>query len=464
MHPIVARTLYYAAQRWRGEAVDGVLRDLEASQWWTADHLRALQWERMRALVRHAWETSPWYRETWQAAGFAPDALRSEADWLALPIVTKSDVQANAERMTSTRAPKGLKAATSGSSGTPVAVYRSHRSWAHAHANVFRGWHWHGVDCGDPYAYLWGVPLSEEDRRTASRKDAFFNRDRLSAFTLDGSLARDAHVRWSRRRQRFAFGYPSALTKLADELADARLDGRALGWKCVITTAECLRDVQRDRIAEVFGAPVVDSYGCAEAGVVGFEDANGAMRVPVESVRVDYLRNEDGAWELLLTDLHNFSQPVIRYRVGDLVEPAGDPTSHGYWPLPSHDTRLTHHSGLPLLGRVWGRAGDTLELPDGRRMNANQPSYVFKVHGKKGHVREYQFVQFPAGRIELRIVPGPAWNEDVRAQIVREVREVLGLDVEIRTLDRIERRGRGKHRDFVRADELGADERMGPQA
>ena len=76
------------------------------------------------------------------------------------------------------------------------------------------------------------------------------------------------------------------------------------------------------------------------------------------------------------------------------------------------------------------------------------------MHGKKGHVREYQFVQFPAGRIELRIVPGPAWSDEVRGQLVGEVRQALGLEVTLVTRERLERRGRGKHRDFVRAEDL----------
>ena len=376
MHPLLARWMYYAAQRWRGENVDGTLRALERSQGWSPERLRALQWERMRILVRHAWDTSPWYREAWSAAGFAPDDLKGEADWRRLPVLAKADVQEHGAHMHSSRAPKGLKAATSGSSGTPVAVERSHLSWAHAHSNVFRGWRWNGVDVGDRHAYFWGVPLAQEDQRVASRKDAFFNRERCSAFALDATLARAFHARLLAAPARLAVGYPSALTKFADELADAGLDGRALGWRCAITTAECLHDHQRERISGVFGCRVVDSYGCAEAGVAGFEDAEGHMRVPVESVRVDYLRNEEGAWELLLTDLHNFTQPVIRYRVGDLVEPEGDPSSLDHWPRPAGSM------GLPVLGRVQGRAGDTLELPDGRRMNANQPSYVFKVHGK----------------------------------------------------------------------------------
>lgn len=450
MHPLLHRIAYYAAQRWRGEPVDAVLRELERSQHLAADALRALQWDRLRRLVQLSWDQVPFHRERWRAIGFEPGDLRGPADWQRLPVTRKADVQEHAARMLAAGAPPGLKAATSGSSGTPVAVDRGHLSWAHAHAQVFRGWRWWGVDCGEPYAYFWGVPLAAADRRVAERKDRFFHRVRVSAFTLDPETARAAHARLAGGVTRFAFGYPSAVSQFADELARQGLDGRALGWKVAITSAEVLKDEQRERIRAVFGCPAVDSYGCAEAGVAGFEHPEGGMRVSAESVRVDHARTEDGHWELLLTDLHNLRMPLLRYQVGDLVEPVGDPADPGHWPLPAGA-----RCALPLLGRVWGRAGDTLTLPDGRRVNANLPSYVFKAHGREGRVREYQFVQFAAGRVELRILPGPAWDASWRPRLVAQVREVLGIEVALREVERFERRGRGKHRDFVRAEDLG---------
>ena len=346
--------------------------------------------------------------------------------------------------MVSSRAPKGLKAATSGSSGTPVTVYRSHLSWAHAHANVFRAWHWHGLEVGDRYAYLWGSrsigpAASSPTARTGSSTASAARRSRSTANGRARSTTGCA------RLARFALGYPSALTQFAEEVRALGRDGRALGWKAAISTAEVLRPHQRETIAEVFGCPVVDSYGCAEAGVAGFECEALSMHVPIESVVVDEIPAEGGQREILLTDLHNYTQPLIRYRVGDLVEPRATVNGAG---------ACACGRALPLLGRPFGRAGDTLELPDGRRMNANQPSYVFKHHGKAGTVREYQFVQFPKS-IELRIVPGPAWTDEVRGQLGGEVREALGLEVEIRVVERFERRGRGKHRDFVKAEEIG---------
>jgi len=446
----IARMVYYLAQEWRGEPVAAVLRELERSVGWSAEQLRALQWGRLRDIVQRTYETVPFYRETWRRLDFSPEDLRSWADWGRLPAIGKSEVQQHATAMMAANPPRGLKAATSGSSGTPVAVERDHRSWAHAHANVFRAWRWWGVDCGQRYAYFWGVPLDDENRRIAAKKDRFFNRTRCSAFTLNSENARVFYESLRREPARFAFGYPSALTQFADEVTSLGLDGRALGWKVAITSGEMLRDAQRERIANAFGCPVVNGYGCAEIGVAGFEHPEGGMRVPVESVVVDYERTSDGAWSVLLTDLHNLRMPMLRYRVGDLVEPAGDPSAPDFWPLPEGS-----RCALPVLGTLTGRAGETLVLPDGRRLNANQPSYIFKSHGRDGRVREYQFVQFPTGRIELRIVAGPAWNDTWIEKLRGEVKQVLGIDVELRVVPGFERLGRGKHRDFVRAEDVG---------
>ena len=442
MSALLHRALYYAAQAWRGEDVLPRLAAMERNQWRSEDEVRARQWRDLVKLLRHTWDTVPWYREHWGRAGLASiDDLRGPEDWKRLPVLSKDDVRGNAERLRSSRAGAGLAAATSGSSGQPVSVFRSHASWANAHANTIRGWHWHGVDVGDRYAYLWGVPLDEDARRVAARKDAFFHRVRLSAFRIDRASAAAFHAELRSRPARWAFGYPSALTAFAEEVAAAGLDGRALGWRVAVTTAEVLHEHQRERIAEVFGCAVANSYGCAEAGAGSFECEHGGMHLAMESTVVDAHPTPEGETEVLLTDLGNFAQPLVRYQVGDLVGPAPGRCGFG--------------RGLPLLGALSGRAGDRIELADGRRINANLPSYIFKHHAKERTVREYQFVQHPHGRIVLRVVAGPAWTEGTRGRLAGEVREVLGFDATIDVVASIPRLGRAKHRDLVRAEDAG---------
>src|SRR5262249_25638450 len=160
------------------------------SQFDSREALLALQWRRQQELARHAFETVPFYRERWSALGITPADLRTPGDWSRLPVLDRQDIARHTHDLMSSRAPRGPVASTSGSSGSPLAVLRSHLSWAHAHANVFRGWHWHGVEIGDRYAYFWGAPLLSKDRSRARLRDAFFNRDRCSAFALDRDLAR----------------------------------------------------------------------------------------------------------------------------------------------------------------------------------------------------------------------------------------------------------------------------------
>jgi phenylacetate-CoA ligase len=203
-----------------------------------------------------------------------------------------------------------------------------------------------------------------------------------------------------------------------------------------------LREHMRERLAAVFGCAVADSYGCAETGVAGIECLDGGMHVPIESVVLERVPASDGTHEVLLTDLHNWSQPIIRYRVGDRVgEPPAGPCACG--------------RTLPRVGRIEGRAGDFVTLPDGRRINGLIPYYIFRPHAKGGQVREYQFVEFAGGRIELRVLPGPNWEDAASARIEREVTEGLGVPIQLRVVTAIRRHGRGKHRDWVRAEDLG---------
>lgn len=441
LNTVFARALYFGLQGARGEPVAEVLRELDASQHWPSEQLRALQWERMGRLVRFAYDTVPHYRRAWDAASFRPEELRSREDWRRIPVLDKVTLQERRTELVSSRPEPGLLSPTSGSTGIPTQVLRSHRSWAHGHANKFRQWRWFGVEPGERYVYFWGLAHDARGRREASIKDVIFNRERCSAFAMNAEYAVQLYERLRSHPASYAYGYPSTIVQFADELGLAGLDGRALRWKGVFTTAELLLPEWRERIEATFGCRVGDNYGCAECCDPGIECERGAMHMAVESVVVDTMPGEDGLPELLLTDLHNYSQPLIRYRVGDLVEP----------PLAAS---CACGRGLPLLGRPIGRRGDNLVLPDGRQLNCHTTTYLFKHHGKAGHVREYQFVQHAQGRIELRIHPGPSWNEDVRAQLLGEAREAFGVPIEISTVERFERRGRGKHRDYVRAEDL----------
>ncbi len=88
---------------------------------------RAEQENKLRAIVRHAYETVPAYQARCDAAGIGPDAIRSLADLARLPIMTKAELQAvpEADRLSSAfRREPSSATMTSGSTGRPLTTFR----------------------------------------------------------------------------------------------------------------------------------------------------------------------------------------------------------------------------------------------------------------------------------------------------------------------------------------------------
>ena len=110
-----------------GNIILSLLFQLQQSQWWTPEKLRAQQYRQAAELLRHAGDSVPYYRErlkdiAWQSG----DPLDDEI-WRRVPLLRREDIQdGDGRALISTRYPKShgatQKVNTSGSSGKPVTV------------------------------------------------------------------------------------------------------------------------------------------------------------------------------------------------------------------------------------------------------------------------------------------------------------------------------------------------------
>src|SRR4051794_17035083 len=96
-------------------------RALDASQWWDPEKLRALQLERLKAIVAHAWRQCPFYREHWGAQ----PRIDSLEDLRALPVVRKADVASRLDDFIASphRRDTLINAKTGGSTGVSLQLY-----------------------------------------------------------------------------------------------------------------------------------------------------------------------------------------------------------------------------------------------------------------------------------------------------------------------------------------------------
>ena len=442
----IARHVYYAVTASRGEKVREKLRELMSRQCSGEETLRGARIKKAKALILHAVGNVPYYRERYKVK--PSDVARCGDDeflamWKEIPMVEKQDVLCDVRAFISDAigSMKTESAKTSGSTGTPLYMRVNADCWAVRHAREMQCRSWHGISCGEKYAFFWGEHWTARSRMTVKVRDFLLNRTRVSAFRQDPGYMDSSHRRLSEFKPSFMMGYPSAIADFCAFLKGKDSDLKSLELKAVMTTAEPLREHQRELISEVCGCGVFSQYGGAEQGFVAAECPRGGFHIFSDAVWVDGYRAPsygNGTAEAVVTDLELTSMPLIKYRTGDEIV-----FKDGY---------CSCGMGYPLLERVEGRSGERVVLPNGREINANLPSYIFKNMAKGGEIRRYRFVDRGGGKLHLQLVVTPKYSSDTRKMIIREAKSAFGEDIglSIEEVDELPALPNAKHRDYVK--------------
>ncbi len=413
---------------------------LERSQWLAPEQLRELQFRQLDALLRHAWDTVPYYRERWRGR-YDPGQPLTPEGFTRLPLLTRSELQANFDALRSTASPAAhgpvAESRTSGSTGRPVRVLKTGLVQLLWQAIVLREHRWFERDLNGKLAAIrQGVKEAEADG-WGPATDALTRAGRSA--TLPISTDVDAQLRWLERQQPdYLLTYSSNLAELARtslrrgvKLPRLR-EARAMG--------ESLAEETRELVRRAWGVGVVDSYSSNEVGYIALQcPKHKHYHVQSEAVLVEIL-GEDGSicgpgevGRAVLTDLHNFATPIVRYEIGDYAE-AGTLCDCG--------------RGLPVLHRINGRVRNMLILADGRR--------YWPLLGSSGFdqiapVLQHQLIQKSFNVIEARLVttqPLTAEQEEgIRRQIL--VRMPSPFEVRITYTSEIPRNTGGKFEVFV---------------
>ncbi|WP_051237476.1 phenylacetate--CoA ligase family protein [Ottowia thiooxydans] len=193
--------------------------------------------------------------------------------------------------------------------------------------------------------------------------------------------------------------YPSAAAMLAEEAEQGRLRIRPTS---IMTGGEMLSAATRARISSAFGAPVRNSYGASEFLPIAWECAHGHLHVNedwllLEPVDEQFRPTPPGEFShtVLLTNLANHVQPLIRYNLGDQIS--------------MHRGRCTCGSSLPVI-QVQGRGDDTFRVPGLRRgqMVSLLPLALCTVLEEECRVFDFQLEQREPSTLVVRLpLQGP---------------------------------------------------------
>ncbi len=284
-------------------------------------------------------------------------------------------------------------ATTSGTTGTPLDVYRSLHSILWEEAFHLQHWHWAGWRRGQRQSVLRGDMVVPVDRR----EPPFWFKDSAGGQLVLSTRHVDHRTAPLMAEELRRFGavqlraYPSAAYELATLVDESSIPIRL---NSVITGSEMLYDFQRKRIESAFQCKVFDFYSMAERVAYAAECEQGRMHVNPEYGVVEIVDEQgnatDGEGTIVGTSLHNSRAPLIRYRMNDTARWNPEPCPCG--------------RTYPVIEKISGRLADQLYDLDGRAVNATVIGFAFD---GMSNIRKAQVVQSAADHWRIRIVPGP---------------------------------------------------------
>jgi len=420
--------------------------DLEPIEHASRDELQALQLERLKWSLQHAYDKVPHYRRAFDAKGVHPADLKTLADLVKFPFTTKQDLRDNY--------PFGMLAvprqkvarihASSGTTGKPTVVgytLKDIDNWTHLVARSIRA---AGGRPGDMVHVAYGYGLF------TGGLGAHYGAERAgcTVVPMSGGQTEKQVQLIQDFRPDIIMVTPSYMQVLIEEFIRQGLDPRASGLKVGIFGAEPWTEAMRSEIESSAGIDAVDIYGLSEVmgpgvasecieskdGPVVWEDHFFPEIIDPETGEV----LPDGAeGELVFTTLSKEALPVIRYRTRDLTRLL-PPTSRS----------------MRRIGKIVGRSDDMLIIR-GVNLFPTQIEEIVLKHGQLSG--QYQLVVTREGKldaVEVRceLLPSAAANAAEAADWVRaRIKTMVGIStrVTVGAPDSIERTLVGKARRVI---------------
>jgi phenylacetate-coenzyme A ligase PaaK-like adenylate-forming protein len=217
----------------------------------------------------------------------------------------------------------------------------------------------------------------------------------------------------------------------------------------VVNISERLLPDAREHYAEIFGAPILDNYSMGECLFL----TNGCTKCHGMHVNADWAilevvdeknkpvpAGQKGS-KVLVTNLANYVQPIIRYEIGDIVTMATRPCGCG--------------SNMPLIDHIDGRDSDVFEIQTETGVRSLQPTIFELALGRMLDVREYQLIQEDNTRFRILVepLPGRQFDRNQATRVMREQLKEYDLDqklaIELEPVDRLKADGDQKFKRVV---------------
>ena len=406
--------------------------DLDPIELASIDEIRALQLDRLRWSLRHAYDNVPMYRAKFDAAGVHPDDLHDLSDLAKFPFTLKSDLRDNY--------PFGLFAvprdriarihASSGTTGKPTVVGYTKNDidmWASVVARSLRA---SSLRAGDMVHVAYGYGLF------TGGLGAHYGVEKLggTVVPMGGGQTEKQVGLITDFQPKGIMVTPSYILNILEAFHKAGLDPRKTSLEVGVFGAEPWTNAMRLEIEQAFDMHAVDIYGLSE--VIGPGVANecvetkDGLHIWEDHFYPEIINPETGEvlpdgekGELVFTTISKEGMPVIRYRTRDL-------------------TRLLPGTARSMrrMEKVTGRSDDMMIL---RGVNVFPTQIEEEVMATGGLAPYFQIELYTAGRMDAMRVLVEA-NPDAADELsrtaatrmlVKRIKDHIGISVTVEVGD-----------------------------
>lgn len=363
----------------------------------------------LTAQLDHAAARVRYYRDLGRGAGLSE-----------FPVVNKAIVRNNAEQMIADGIDRSKLhvASTSGSTGTPFRVFHDARKRRRVSAETFYWGALAGYEFGIP---LYHLKIWTDRNRIGHVSQLLGNIVPVDVTSMSSSEMVAMLARAGEKNKRVSvISYSSALGDIAREVRGKELSLPRQTIASIIGQSEALAPSVRAGLAEAFGCEPVARYGLEELGVLGQQLRNGqddylinraTQFVEILNEDSDTLAAPGEVGRIVVTELFNRAQPMIRYDTGDL----------GAFAL-SDDGEVDERR----FARVEGRKLDRIFDVDDRPLSS---MVMYQVWWRYPEINQYQLVQRKRADYLLRLNVD---EEFIRTdELVTDLRQYLGSDAKV---------------------------------
>lgn len=392
-----------------------VLYQLQQAGQLNQDQLESLQLQQLHELFSRLFLHEPVYRSRLDSIGFNPSKPLTPELFRSLPILSRAELQEMGDNAFCKHIPPEhghvRKGMTSGSTG---------RSLTYAKTGL-ADFLWNAITMRESLLAGWDFRGRLAVCRAGSKngEHSSWGRPENIVFETGPASIRSIRTDLPDQAQWLTAFHPDYLItnptnlKSLCEWFDAR-GGWSGNLKGIRTLGEVVTTELRDMCQAVFKTGIRDMYSAAEVGYIALQcPEHYHYHVMSEFVLVEVLNDNGVACKpgeigrVVITSLHNFAMPLIRYSIGDYAE-VGEPCPCG--------------RGLPVLKRIMGRSRNLLTFPDGKKW---WPTLPPKKYLHVAPIKQMQLVQKSLDTIEVRLALDKPLESAQEESLTTALRDML---------------------------------------